>query len=83
MNNQIIDKAIERYAKSLERRTMKKYGCSLTFGTIARASNPFVIEIRPDQKIMIMREGWREAMQAKAEWIKTTFKQQERKQGNE
>jgi hypothetical protein len=76
----VNDKAVDQYAKRLERQMLKQYGCSLTFGTIARASNPFVIEIRPDQKIMIMREGWREAMQAKADWIKTTFKPQEKKQ---
>ena len=76
----VNDNAVERYAKSLERRMIKQCGCSLTFGAIARASNPFVIEIRPDQKIMIMREGWREAMQTQAERIKTTFKPQEKKQ---
>jgi hypothetical protein len=61
----ISGKRIFSYALRLEKQNFKKYGHSLSACGIARAANSFIQEVSDDY--CRIREGWREAMKAKAE----------------
>jgi len=52
----------ENYAKRIERKNLREKGTSLTFSSIERRAYPYVVEVRPDQKVMLVKVGWREAM---------------------
>lgn len=44
------------------RSNIKKYGESLSRTGIAWRASGYIVEIRPDQRMMIVKTGWREAM---------------------
>jgi hypothetical protein len=54
-------------AARLERRNLRRYGKSLTRGSISAAVDGFVLEVREDEKVLVVRKGWRAAMRAAAE----------------
>ena len=62
----IDSKRIASYAKRLEKQRRKEVGRSLTFTGIARAASPFIVEIQSDRDVIVIRTGWREAMQEAA-----------------
>lgn len=59
----VTDRQWDSYARRLEKKNLKERGESLTAGSIARRANRFVVDVRPDQKGMIVEVGWRLAMQ--------------------
>ena len=59
-------KQFDSCAYRLEKHNLKRYNQSLTAGSIARHGNPYIIEIQPDRKGMLIRLGWREAMKRAA-----------------
>ena len=58
----VTDRQWDNYARRIEKRNLRLYGHSLTFTGIARRANAFIVDIRSDQKGMIVLVGWREAM---------------------
>lgn len=55
----------DSYAKRIERRNLRQFGRSLTFTGIACRANSYIVEIRSEG--MIVRPGWRAAMQTEDE----------------
>ena len=51
-------------ARRIERKNLELHGSSLTSSGIARKANDFIIEIQDDQKGMMVKKGWRDAMKA-------------------
>jgi len=58
----ISNKTFTSYARRIERERMRKNGESLTAGSIARAAQGFIVEVRDDGRNLIVRTGWRDAM---------------------
>ena len=57
----------DSYAKRIERKKLKERGKSLTFTGIERRANDYIVEVRPDEKTMVVKKGWREAMKKEEE----------------
>jgi len=55
----------DSYAKKIERKNLKESGESLTFSSIAQKASNYIVESQPDNKIIIAKKGWREAMKRK------------------
>ncbi|MHC4621721.1 MAG: hypothetical protein ACYTEQ_28605 [Planctomycetota bacterium] len=49
-------------AKRIERHNLRRSGESLTFTAIERRASKYILEIRDDQKTMVVKKGWRAAM---------------------
>lgn len=62
----VTDHQWDGLARRLEKKNLKEHGESLTMGSIARHANRFIVDVRPDQKGMIVKIGWRQAMKAAA-----------------
>lgn len=59
----VTDRAWDAYARSIERRDREVFGSSDGALTITRRANfTHIVEIQPDRKGMLVRDGWREAM---------------------
>lgn len=52
----------DNYAKRIETANLKACGASLTYLSISIRARKYIVEERSDNKTMIVRKGWREAM---------------------
>ena len=59
--------AWQSYAHRLERAHLRQYHRSLTAASIAARAKNHIIEIREDDGQMLVRRGWRQAMQEAAQ----------------
>jgi len=55
----------DSYARRIERRHLRQYGTSLASTAIARRASAFIVEIQTAR--MLVRAGWRQAMQQAGE----------------
>jgi hypothetical protein len=55
-------KRLEAYARLVEGACLRKYGVSASAATILRRAAPYVVDIRSDEGVNIMKKGWRKAM---------------------
>ena len=53
----------DSYARRIEKRNLKTCGKSLMASGIARRARKYIIELRLDTNSMVVRKGWRKAMQ--------------------
>ena len=70
MSNQtefVTDRQWDGYARRLMKANLKAKHVSLTQIGISGGASSYIVEIRSDQKGMIVRTGWREAMKEKAQ----------------
>lgn len=57
----------DRQASAVMRANFKRCGSSLSSSGIEHRAHSFIIEIREDQKEMIVKKGWRDAMKDEEE----------------
>jgi hypothetical protein len=55
-------KQIESYARRIERDNLHEHGTSMSAATFLRRANPYIVDIRSDEGVNIMKKGWRKAM---------------------
>lgn len=60
----ITPKQWESYARRVEKKRLKEAGKSMTAGSIARQANHCICEVQAN--LMIVRKGWRQAMETAA-----------------
>jgi hypothetical protein len=53
----------DSYSRRVFRKRVKEHGHSLAPAAISRRVSDFIVELQPDTKTMLVRPGWREAMQ--------------------
>ena len=58
-----------RAAKRAEKKNLKEKGESLSWVSISSKCNNYILEVQPDRRviIMIVKEGWREALKKAGE----------------
>ena len=62
----VTQRAWDGLARRLERERLRAFGTSLSAGSIAASANRYVIETS-DDRLMLVRKGWRAAMLAAAQ----------------
>jgi len=61
-NRFVSDRQWDSYARRCERNELKEHGTARAAVTISNVCGRYIIEERPDHKLVLVREGWREAM---------------------
>lgn len=62
----VTDRQWDSCARRIVNKNIKEKGQSLSATGIARRANSFIVDIRSDQKGMLVKVGWREAMKAES-----------------
>lgn len=53
---------IERFVRRLEREALRRYGRSLSAGTLLSRVTPYIVEERLGERKVVVRAGWKNAL---------------------